>query len=343
MTVFVIDLSHYDGSITQAELRSWLDLGVIAVTHKIGEGLANDDPLDGPVLTRARAAGIPVLGGYFIPHQGINPVAEARRCVALADRDEPWWRTFPYWFWQCDAERWSGNDRVTRAEIRAFCDELVRLTGRRVIVYASRGQYGDDLVGLPYALWNANYGANPGGSMARAYALRGGDSGPGWAAYSGQTPVLWQFGSASTVGHSTTTDASAWRGTLAQFQAFIGGDPMSQPTPVNDLAHSVWTGAWKANWSPPPAGSDLTMGTVLLGLAAQSRSNGSMLSSLASTVLAQGVKLDAILTAVQALAGALGGAGDHDPAAGVSAAELAAAHRALADALDPPAPEPVGS
>lgn len=229
MTVFLVDLSHYDGAVSQTEIASWLPLGVVGVTHKIGEGLANDDPLDGTVLARARAVGMPVLGGYFIPHQGVDPVAEARRCVALADRDEGWWRTFPYWFWQIDAERWSGTDRVTKAEIKAFSDALVRVSGvsRMRVCYASRGQYGDTLAGLGLPLWNAHYGANHALPFRAAYAGWGGDHGPGWIGYSGVPAdriAFCQFGSATTVGRTTTTDCSAYRGTLEQLKALIRPD-----------------------------------------------------------------------------------------------------------------------
>lgn len=223
MTLFGWDLSHYDGNLSRQVLALAKSEGISFITHKVGEGLTNDDPYDGTVLAAARDAGIEFLGGYYIPHQNISPVAQADRCIALADRDEPWWRNFPGWFWQCDAERWSSSDRPTPAEVGQFCDRLYTQTGRTVICYASKGQYSSELSALAYRLWNANYGTNPTVGFKQAYQIRGGDNGAGWTPYSGQVPVLWQYGSNTIIAKQPTCDANAFKGTVQQFRDLIEG------------------------------------------------------------------------------------------------------------------------
>ncbi len=110
MTQYLWDTSHYDGPLSVATLRTAHAQGIVALTHKVGEGTGGDDPLDGSVLANARDAGIPLLGGYHVVRSGpVGPQVDT--LLALADRDEPWWRSWPGWFWQVDLERWP-NDNV---------------------------------------------------------------------------------------------------------------------------------------------------------------------------------------------------------------------------------------
>lgn len=60
-------------------------------------------------------------------------------------------------------------------------------------------------------LVSSNY---PGGSVYP------GDSGPGWAAYGGVTPMLWQY-------TSTPLDMNAYKGTIGELQSFLEGDTMT--------------------------------------------------------------------------------------------------------------------
>jgi hypothetical protein len=110
---------------------------------------------------------------------------------------------------QIDAEKWP-YDPDAPGNVLAFASLLARsgLPGWKV-TYASRGQYAGSLTGIATPLWNASYGANTG-----TYP---GDSYSGWAAYSGQTPVLLQYG-------SKPYDRNAFRGSLAELLALTGGD-----------------------------------------------------------------------------------------------------------------------
>jgi GH25 family lysozyme M1 (1,4-beta-N-acetylmuramidase) len=60
------------------------------------------------------------------------------------------------------------------------------------------------------------------------------DTGPGWAAYGGMTPVIWQYTSSATLNGVTNVDFNAYQGTLGQFQSQVttGGGTGSNPTLV---------------------------------------------------------------------------------------------------------------
>lgn len=236
MTQYLWDTSHYDGPLSVATLRTARAQGIVALTHKVGEGTGGDDPLDGSVLANARAAGIPLLGGYHVVRTGpVGPQVDA--LLALADRDEPWWRTFPGWFWQVDLERWP-YDQVPAATGIAFAQELQRRTGKVAALYASRGQYGDQLTAWKGPLWNARYVASSVTDFRRLYP---GDSWVGWSAYSGREPDFLQYSSMATIAGVTTCDISAYRGTLAELTALLigGGDDMLTTAQDNALAE-IW-------------------------------------------------------------------------------------------------------
>lgn len=261
MTQFGWDGSHYDGLLSTAILARAKDEGIAFFTHKVGEGTSYDDPNDLTALAAARNAGIECIGGYYVVRTGaVDPQVD--NCLALADRDEPWWRDWPHWAWQVDLERWP-YDNVAAATGVAFAKRLRDRSRKPVLLYASKGQYGDELTGWNGPLWNANYTSRAASGFKAMYP---GDGGAGWAAYSGQIPVLWQFTSSATIAGLTTCDANAFRGSYDQLKALFRGDDMSQdyadlnmanftepPWMTGDIAAAdvhriVWTGEQTA-WS----------------------------------------------------------------------------------------------
>lgn len=232
MTVLGWDASQYDGTLTTGILQRAKAEGVAFFTHKIGEGTGVDDPDDHTALAAARVAGIEFIGGYYVPRSGGAVDAQVSRCIALADRDEPWWRTFPGWFFQVDLERWP-YDSVAPGVGISFARELRARTGRLVILYASNGQYDNGLTGWDGPLWNAHYVDRVAGAPAAMYPGDGwlpsiGGRLGGWAAYSGRAPVFLQYTSAATIAGLTTCDANAFRGSIEQLRALItGGSAMS--------------------------------------------------------------------------------------------------------------------
>jgi GH25 family lysozyme M1 (1,4-beta-N-acetylmuramidase) len=295
VTIFGWDASHYDGErgeIDLAVLTRAKAEGIEFFTHKIGEGLSNTDVTAAGALVAARDAGIRVIGGYYFIHSG-DMAAQAQRCIDLADRYVPWWRKFDGWFWQTDAETDTGGHLPLPAEVKQFSDVLAARSGKRVVVYASHGQYGDRLTGLGHPLWNANY---PSGRAGGFKALYPGNAYAGWGAYSGQAPVICQYTSSATIAGRTTCDANAYRGTIDQLLNLIGATTVTAPTPdqiANELMHGAdangagWTGRKDADGKAITAGTDIATGAQAARDAlAQSKANGGGITEIKTALAA---------------------------------------------------------
>lgn len=330
MTIFGWDASHYDGDLTVADLRRAKAEGIEFFSHKIGEGTSNTDTTAAAALTAARDAGIQAIGGYYFIHSG-DMVAQATRCIALADRYVPWWRTFGGWFWQTDAETDTAGHLPSPSEVAEFSDTLEAQSGSRVIVYASHGMYADRLHGLGHPLWNANY---PSIRRAPFRDLYPGDSYPGWTPYSGQTPAIAQYTSGATIAGHTTCDANAFRGTIDDLLTLItGGTAMSL---IASDAHVVWAGSYEIPDMRDQSQPNVTAATALaqawgtaLAAKALAGANGVALASEQAAV-------NALTAAVHALA--TNGGTDVAPVlaaiADVKATESAALTAAQAEIAD---------
>lgn len=192
------DASNFDGNVDFT--------GLAGFTHKATEGIHTVHDQYGPRLAAAKAAGVPVLGSYHVvrtPNSTNGTLDEQLKFwLSYMDRETPWWRDWPHWVMQIDAEKWP-YDNVSAQTVKDFAGRVVGsgLPGWK-ITYASRGQYGDSLAGIATPLWNADYR----GSVNGSYPGDGWAS--GWAPYSGKTPVLLQY-------TSTPYDENAFRGTLS--------------------------------------------------------------------------------------------------------------------------------
>ena len=112
-------------------------------------------------------------------------------------------------------------------------------TQRRLVIYLARwfwaktaDQHGlgsPDLTVLKGPMVSSNYPASALEDPAARYAEIGGDGGPGWTAYGGKTPTVWQFSSKVTVpGVSDTEDINAFKGTTYQLMAATRkGEPVT--------------------------------------------------------------------------------------------------------------------
>lgn len=187
-------------------------------------------------MYEARAAGIPVLGAYHVVRSTTPVAAQVAYFLRYLDEVTPWWRSHPCFFLQADLERWS-YDSVSPSTGSAFNFALKAAQPKRVITYASRGQYGDGLSGIGTPLWNANYMVSASYPYRDGYTRSGGDGGPGWRAYSGQVPVLWQYTSNASIGSQHTCDANAFRGTLAQLKSLIGST--ASPITAEEIEHML--------------------------------------------------------------------------------------------------------
>jgi GH25 family lysozyme M1 (1,4-beta-N-acetylmuramidase) len=221
MTLFGWDASDFDWARGPMDLVAAKADGITWFTHKATEATNVKHIHLAGALDRARDAGIEFLGAYHVVRSSPSVPAQVNYFLGYLDAVVPWWRAFPGFMLQVDLELWS-YDQVSAATGAAFAAALQAAQPKRVLTYASRGMYGDSLTGLDTPLWNANYGkGDPAGHYVDVYP---GDQGAGWAAYSGQTPVMWQYGSRCTIGSQPGCDANAFRGTLADLRELITGD-----------------------------------------------------------------------------------------------------------------------
>jgi GH25 family lysozyme M1 (1,4-beta-N-acetylmuramidase) len=222
MTIFGWDASDFDWGRGPMDVAAAAAAGISWFTHKATERTDITHAHYGEAMRRARDAGIPILGAYHVVRSPRNAAAEVDFCLNYVTAQTPWWRDHPGWFWQVDLETWP-YDPVPAGEGEDFADVIEARTGRRAVIYASKGQYGDQLAGTSHELWNANYGTDAAGDFRTVYAGRGGDAGAGWVRYSGRMPIFWQYSSRATIGRQPTCDANAYRGSLDQLRALITG------------------------------------------------------------------------------------------------------------------------
>jgi hypothetical protein len=221
MTVFGWDASDFDWDRGPMDLAAAYRDGIRLFTHKITESTNVVHEHCGTALDRARAAGIPVLGGYMVVRTpGPSIAAQVAFMLKTLDRYAPWWRTFPAWVFQVDLEKWPYDAVAATYGVQA-CNELARQApGRFHILYASRGQYGSTIPGGD-PLWNAAYGTNPVGQYRAVYDATVGDNSARWNPYSNRAPVILQYGSRLKIGTQNTCDANAFRGSLAELLALV--------------------------------------------------------------------------------------------------------------------------
>jgi hypothetical protein len=223
MTVFGWDMSHFDAP----SVGTALSEGISFITHKAGGDTRYGDPELGAWWQTVKDTDPTevLLGTYWIPRPDLYPNATGRAddWLDMLDLECPGWREREHML-QVDAELWNGNiaSRPDRNHLLALGGRLVsRMPKLRPIVYASAGQYGNSLMGLPWPLWNARYPSNVALGFKQVYALLGGDNGSGWVIYSGQMPAVWQYSSKATIGGQTTCDANAFRGSLNDLKALV--------------------------------------------------------------------------------------------------------------------------
>lgn len=209
--------------------------GISFVTHKLIEtapGQVFKHRKVGQFISLARAAGMLNYGAYIVPRTGVSVTEQVNNALAYADQQIPGWKADPRFFWQVDLEKWP-YDAVPASVGFAMATQLLSRTGKKVALYASRGQYSSS-VPRGFPLWNANYAPEhaPTRAFKQVYVGVGGDNGPGWAPYSGQVPAIWQYASDTRIGNIQPADANAFRGTQAQFDALFASPVAARPPVV---------------------------------------------------------------------------------------------------------------
>lgn len=308
MTVFGWDASNFDWSRGSMDLTAAYRDGIRFFTHKATEGDNTVHGKYGPALNAARTAGVPVLGAYHVVRSGPSVAAQVAWMLSTMDHATPWWRTHPNFVLQVDLERWP-YDQVSAQRGHDFATALQAATGKTVVIYASRGQYGNAIpAGFP--LWNAAYPS----SRAAGYAsLYPGDNGSGWTAYSGRTPLIWQYASSATIGGHATCDANAFRGSLAQLIALTGGGRIEVATTITeefdvtaaeDITHiRMMLDAALRGFGDDGDGTTNLLPAWISGLQNGQHAIAAQVAGVQTTVTAQAQTITALSTMLQAAGG----------------------------------------
>lgn len=295
MTFTFPDVSHYQAGLS---LR-----GARAVLAKATQGIAYTDTAYAGFRAQATGLGIPFGAYHWL--DSTDPGAQARHCYAVVGPGVPL---------MIDDEQ----DLIRVDHTLAFVSAYRALGGRVVLEYAPRSVW--QRSGRPDLRPLASAGL---ALVSSQYPSTGySDAGPGWNAYGGVTPVIWQW-SDSELLNGRRVDMNAYRGSVDQFRALLRSaqeDDMTpdQATELHELHEMV-----KYNTSPW-AGSALNTAIRIE-------------AALTAATAADEARDRATLAAVQALAQARG----IDPAPIVAAIEavrdeareqFGVLHQQLADA-----------
>lgn len=225
MTIFGPDISSYEHGLNVAALP---DPFIIA---KVTEGTYYRDA-DWPTFRdQAKASGKLLAGYHFVT--GEDPGRQAANLASwIGDKSIPVMLDFEP----------TGNSHPSHAQQLAVADAIKALGMRVKLSYTPRWywqQLGQpDLTGLTARGIGVVSSAYPNTSIpapATDYAADGGDNGPGWAGYGGITPLIWQFTDAAVDGGQRVGDMNAYRGTVAQLAAFLGGSSITPSTGDIDM------------------------------------------------------------------------------------------------------------
>jgi hypothetical protein len=200
VTIFYPDISSYEDGMH-------IQPGTVAVVAKATEGIGYSDANYEDFKAQAAAVGA-IFSGYHFLRSDSAPYAQALHYHSVAG-DTPC---------MLDVET-TGSSKPDVDQVTAFIKSLKGLGGRVWGVYFPKWYWGDvggDLGRLTAAgavLVSSNY---------TAYS----DSGPGWAAYGGATPVIWQYTSSQSYA-GQAVDFNAFKGTVAELSAIINGDDVA--------------------------------------------------------------------------------------------------------------------
>jgi len=205
MTLLYPDISAYNAGISIADAEA------VCIKVTEGTGWLNSDYE--PAMGRARQAGAFAFAYHFL-HAG-NAPAQAAWAHEHAG-------TTPM---MVDCEPTSGsNPSVGDAE--SFVDAYRNLGGICHLIY------------FPHWYWQQIGSPSLTGFVTRncylvssAYtSYTDASNGTGWMPYGGMTPSVWQYTDAHSF-NGESVDFNAYRGTLAEFEAMVGGSAPPPPPP----------------------------------------------------------------------------------------------------------------
>lgn len=206
MTIFYPDVSSYQAGMSFA--------GCVIAVAKATEGTGYVNPDYASAKVRAAHAGA-YFGAYHFLHAG-NGVGQAQHAFTTVGGGVPLMIDFE--------PEYNANGTIASApqisDAVAFINEYRSQGGTTYLVY------------LPHWYWQGNLGSaslapltNLGMLLVSSDYTTYSDTGPGWTAYGGMTPVIWQYTSSATLNGVKNVDMNAYQGTVADFQvqASTGG------------------------------------------------------------------------------------------------------------------------
>jgi hypothetical protein len=196
MTIFFHDVSNYQGSMYEPTGPTII---------KATEGLTFNDADYTITRDRCEAAGDPFLPYHFLRSGNISEQVTHVRNVLGTDRTI-----------MVDVETENGM-WPSLVETQQFID----LHGHVTLAYIPHWFWAGEWASSDLT-WLTQRGIGLISSDYIAYS----DDGPGWAAYGGVTPIIWQY-------TSTPLDSNAYKGTIVQLGQLFQGGIMTTPDPVS--------------------------------------------------------------------------------------------------------------
>lgn len=252
MTLFGSDISSYQAGLNVAHLPD------AYVLMKCTEDVGYIDADYPDWLAAVKASGkLPVAYHFIGPS---DPAKQATHLAAhIIDRSVPVMVDFED----------EGSFHPTLAQLLAL-DDAINAAGLHVALnYFPRWKWGNlgspSLTGLTQrgiGLVSSNYPNLTVAPAGQVYAADGGDSGSGWNAYGGVTPLLWQFSDRVADG-GQQVDMNAFRGTVPQLVAALHSSSPTTPGGT-DMTYTV-TDGWQHDYQDVAAALQQHMpaGTVL--------------------------------------------------------------------------------
>jgi hypothetical protein len=198
MTIFYPDVSSGQAGVSFS--------GVPIAMVKATEGTGYTNPDYGPAKLRAQGAGAFFCAYHFL--QAGNGAGQADHAFSVVG-------STPLML-DMETETLHGvSSHPSVADAAAFVSQYRSHGGVINLLYLPRWYWASlgspslaPLIELGLLLVSSNY---------TSYS----DSGPGWNAYGGMVPVVWQYSDNATLNGVNPVDFNAYRGTLAEFQSQV--------------------------------------------------------------------------------------------------------------------------
>ena len=200
MTLHFADVSNWQQGMSLA--------GMPAVIAKATEGTGYRDPYYAGYQAQAASMGVPFVGYHYLHHGSIE--AQAQLAFTVVGAAVPL---------MLDVEVVQGEADPTLQDVTQFVAAYRARGGRATLIY------------LPKWFWSGHWGSpdlRPLAGLGLAlissdYSMPYSDTGPGWAAYGGVAPAIWQYTSSATVNGRPSVDMNAYRGSATELRALFAG------------------------------------------------------------------------------------------------------------------------